>query len=78
MKINKSIKWWVTYLGMTLGAMLLCAAAIIIFNKPASKYADVQGTYVTLDKPITTESDRKLEVIEFFWYGWLCCINQAR
>ena len=72
-KFNKSFKWWVAYLSLALSAMILCAAVIVMFNQPTSKYANADRPYVTLEKPIASKSNGKLEVIEFFWYGCPTC-----
>ena len=38
-------------------------------------FAQRTGSYLELNPPMPTESDGKIEVLEFFWYGCIHCYN---
>ncbi len=57
---------------MTLRRLLALAATTLAFAAPA---ALAQNPYVTITPPQPTDSDGKIEVIEFFWYGCPHCYN---
>ncbi|MBW4934669.1 thiol:disulfide interchange protein DsbA/DsbL [Marinobacter sp. F4206] len=59
----------------TLGTAALLAA-VFAFGAPASAETWEEGThYQTLDTPVRTDSDDKIEVAEVFWYGCPHCYN---
>lgn len=54
-------------------AVLSPIAAGLLF--PRAALALVRGDYIELKPPQPTESDGKIEVIEFFWYGCPHCYH---
>jgi thiol:disulfide interchange protein DsbA len=66
------VKHWIATLGLGLGIGL--GLGLISTGAAASPTEPVNGKdYRTLDKPQPTESGKKIEVTEFFWYSCPHC-----
>jgi thiol:disulfide interchange protein DsbA len=66
------IKHWIATLGLGLGLSL--GLGLVASGAGASPAEPVNGKdYRTLDKPQPTESGKKVEVTEFFWYSCPHC-----